>query len=221
MMLAFRQDEVRHAMKVYTYYEDAGAEGYREALEIWTLNWKEAGWTPCIIGPEAIPAARLAAMAERFRSLPTVNDPRYELAGYDRWLAMEAMGGGVWVETDVLNIRLSTNVKIGCEEAECWGNGRNQEAVYSSPAFATRVAEHLLSWNGEPETIGGRPHCSAMTLLAPPNFEWPSYDCRTGTYLASKLSMPLVHVTWVNYHGMGVSRYDALSKVAEEIRRFR
>ena len=60
-----------------------------------------------------------------------------------------------------------------------------------------------------------------MTLLAPPNFEWPSYDCRTGTYLASKLSMPLVHVTWVDYHGMGVSRYDALSKVAEEIRRFR
>ena len=119
-------------MKVYTYYEDACAEGYREALEIWTLNWKGARVDALIIGPEAIPAARLAAMAERFRSLPTVNDPRYELAGYDRWLAMEAMGGGVWVETDVLNIRLSTNVKIGCEEAECWGNGRNQEAVYSS-----------------------------------------------------------------------------------------
>lgn len=76
-------------------------------VELWKRSWDARGWSPVVLDCQV--AQRHPAF-ERFdrlvRSYPTVNPEDYEAACFERWLALDQVGGGLMTDYDVLNARL-------------------------------------------------------------------------------------------------------------------
>jgi len=92
-------------MNVFTYHEEL--EGYpdcKELLLLWSASWRRHGWTPIILGREQAEAHRLyARLNAAVVKLPAANAVAYETSCYLRWLALAQVGGGLMVDTDVIN----------------------------------------------------------------------------------------------------------------------
>lgn len=90
---------------VCCYYENIGSEKFqRETIRLWAKSWSQSGWSPVVLG---IREAASHPVHDEFvrvvSKYPTINDPRYELACYRRYLAMVTTGGGLHTDYDVIN----------------------------------------------------------------------------------------------------------------------
>lgn len=90
---------------VYCYYDRVQGKDRQEheaLIEKWASAWESAGWLPISLGPgTALLHPNYQALIEKFISLPTINNPSYELACWARWIAMATVGG-LMVDYDVL-----------------------------------------------------------------------------------------------------------------------
>jgi len=91
-------------MKVFTYHDAAVGLTRPELIELWKRSWAKNGFDPVVIGPEeAIQHPNFSEFHAAVGRFPTTNPRAYEDACYLRWLAMETSGGGLMVDTDVMN----------------------------------------------------------------------------------------------------------------------
>lgn len=72
-------------------------------IDIWRRAWKAQGWEPIILTPKDAKAhPRYEELHAKFAAFPTINPKEYEVACFDRWIAMAQVGGGICVDYDVL-----------------------------------------------------------------------------------------------------------------------
>lgn len=92
-------------MKVFTYFEECGVN--RDSgwmLNTWSERWRDHGYTPVVLTErDARRHPRFTWWDSFFRTLPSVNAPRYELCCFLRWLPM-SLTGGIMVDYDLFPV---------------------------------------------------------------------------------------------------------------------
>jgi hypothetical protein len=99
-------------MKVSTYYSPVSQieeQPQRELLELWKKSWSRYGWEPVILGrDDAKESEWYQVILDNVKEFPTSNPRDYELSCFLRWAAMEAIGGGIMTDYDVMNYGFET-----------------------------------------------------------------------------------------------------------------
>ena len=92
-------------MKVYTYFDqDPTLTQFNDVLNIWKDSWSKHGWEPVVLPRRIAGMHPLCAQVEmHIGRLPTVNPKKYTINNFLRWLAMDVVGGGLHVDSDVVN----------------------------------------------------------------------------------------------------------------------
>jgi hypothetical protein len=155
-------------MNVYTYYVDIGWPKPTTLIDLWAESWRRRGWNPIIIGPaEAEKSAYYPKLVEEHKKHPTVNDPRYDFANKARYCAMEALGGGVLTDYDVINYTLST------ERLKFYAHSQEM-IVFGTGGFFSMTKEGaqnfcntMINWTtGDKKCalLNGKPHLSDMYM---------------------------------------------------------
>jgi hypothetical protein len=156
-------------MNVFTYYEfipGRNFQGYPEILKLWHQSWRSNGWTPIVIGeaqfrlhPEA------DAYDARMKLFPTINDARYDLACFRRWLAMATLGG-LMTDADVMNrgfrpehLPFPMHATVLCEhQVPC--------VVYGTTVQYLEVCHQFSKYQIRPtDLFNGKPLVEDMTIL--------------------------------------------------------
>jgi hypothetical protein len=93
-------------MKIHTYHADvAGMIDSPKLIELWKTSWERAGWVAVVLTKDdAMNHPQYNELVDHYHAnLPTINPKQYELACYERWLAMAWLGGGWLADSDVMN----------------------------------------------------------------------------------------------------------------------
>ena len=157
-------------MNVFTYYSPVGGLPPQGGIiERWTESWGRLGFSPVVLNQSHAEAhPRYAEAVEVFRSFPTINPHEYELACYLRWLALEAVGGGLMADYDVMNVSLGQS-EIDKRDIVFHERRRVPCLVQAYNAGAGEIVKFLLS--NKPH---GVTHWSDMLSLM--QSQWPSVD---------------------------------------------
>jgi hypothetical protein len=108
-----RDDRVRRSgwedkRNVYTYYEPLGmsvSKYSRHMIGLWLRNWYLVGYHPTILtSNDAKQHPKFKSYLAEFAKYPTVNAKDYENSCYKRWLAFAAIGGGTFMDYDILPV---------------------------------------------------------------------------------------------------------------------
>ena len=157
-------------MNVYTYYSPVGglpAQG--SIIERWTESWSAQGFSPVVLDQShAEKHPHYAAHLAVFRSFPTINPREYELACYLRWLALEAVGGGLMSDYDVMNVSLGQS-EIDGRDIVFHERRRVPCLVQASDRGAAEIVKFLIS--NKPGAVS---HWSDMLSLM--QGQWPAMD---------------------------------------------
>lgn len=172
---------------VYSYYDDFNSlvkkESWEEQekveksqydhkrlLDIWVRNWYANGWYPIILSRnDSMAHPHFKELSSKFAQLPTANNPKYELACYERWIAFAQRGGGVFCDYDVVNFHKSMLPKSA---GPC---GRGPMISYPEllPMLimgdrpeVESMLETFAKWEVDPvkDQHKGRPHISDMII---------------------------------------------------------
>ncbi|MFN5119072.1 MAG: hypothetical protein ACK5FE_14295 [Cyanobacteriota bacterium] len=154
---------------VYTYYEDIGSD-LGPLLDFWADTWARNGWTPVVLGPEdALKHPMYEKFVNHCSSLPTVNNPKYELACYLRWLAFASAGGGLMVDNDVMNHSYSPSRLEDGRGVLILDSGRVPCALMASDTQS--ILDEILAADSTQAGLEfGKPHMSDMTILMASHF---------------------------------------------------
>ena len=153
--------------KIFTYTESVpGLPDNSSLIELWKKSWAAQGWAPVVLGrQDAMKHPLYAGLLPRFKALPTVNPPQYELACYLRWLAVAAAGGGWMSDYDVINYGFAPRpAEVG---TRVWGGGGGPCPclVSGSADDFTETARAFGEWEGAANLERGRPHTSDQNIL--------------------------------------------------------
>lgn len=152
---------------VFTYYEPI-LLGHAPLLDLWYESWSNHGWTPVVLGESQFRLHPFASEFERrVSNFPTVNDTRYELACFRRWLAMATIGGLI-TDYDVANRNFSphdfealplSNLTVLCEHrVPCVVFGTQKQYAYAS----SKLAHYQVR---DDDLFEGRKLVEDMTIL--------------------------------------------------------
>lgn len=160
-------------MKVHTYFEPLGLNDAEALLPLWKEAWSRAGFEPVVLGPEDIRPADQPYRAWFEKHYPTVNAAGYDAACYMRWFAaLDAVRGGsskriLVVDTDVFPNRDVTDrgfsFGAGVPELLFLEPNRVPCAIWATDAGLIEFIDALLEGPVVVD-VGGRPHCSDMTI---------------------------------------------------------
>lgn len=155
--------------KVYTYYEYLPNMKNNDALELiaeWEKSWRANCWIPVVLNrTHATTHARYEDWSRRLAQLPTVNDPLYEISCYLRHLAMAAVGGGLMVDFDVINLNFKPDDMVKFDVFTTF-EGSVPSMVYASTSEYERVVEYMASYQlTDRDQARGKPHVSDMHIL--------------------------------------------------------
>lgn len=111
--------------KVYTYFSPVptkeGQLEQRKLIELWKRTWQSNGWfTHVLTEDDARKHPEFDRISTEFSKIPTKNPPYYEMACWNRWLAM-ACAGGLMTDYDVMNLGLRDLSDFGVKTIPCPG----------------------------------------------------------------------------------------------------
>lgn len=90
-------------MNIYTYYkQDNQLNDFRPLLDLWSKAWSKAGFNQVIIEEEPVEHPNYNFVCELLQDLPSINPKTYTDNNIKRWLAMDLIGSGLHVDSDVL-----------------------------------------------------------------------------------------------------------------------
>jgi hypothetical protein len=201
-------------MDVHTYYEPLNHADADEIVQLWRTSWERQGWQAKVLTRDAVLAHPLyEPLLAKVQTMPTVNSRDYEVACYLRWLAMVAVGGGLMVDIDVVNVG-----QPPCALPEglcCWEDDRCPCCVSGSAEDFTAVVQWFLDWDGHPQDqLDGRPHTSDMYIFKSKQPRTLG-KCRD---IACRIDEPLVHCSHHGSHHLGLTQLEAMRKVIGEIK---
>ena len=158
-------------MKVLTYYSPcAGLPPQGGVLERWVNSWAKAGYDPVVLNrSHAEQHPRYSELLQVFKAYPTINPAEYELACYLRWLALDAVGGGLMSDYDVMNVSLFP-ADIAKTDVLFYERRRVPCLVQTSEAGSKKLVEHLV----HTKPPAGLHHWSDMVSLM--KSDWLAVD---------------------------------------------
>lgn len=112
-------------MNIYTYHIDVeGMADSVKLIDLWKQSWAKMGWNPMVLTREHSQRhPQYNDLVNHFNNhLPTINPKQYELACYERWLAMVVVGGGWMSDSDVINWSFFPN-RPKSEDLICFSKG--------------------------------------------------------------------------------------------------
>lgn len=93
-------------MNVYAFFEpleDSPSTDYLRLIELWKKSWSFYGWSPKLLSLEDAKSHPLyQQLYDRCVDLPTLNNRKYELYCFLRWLAICQVGGW-YADVDIMN----------------------------------------------------------------------------------------------------------------------
>ncbi len=159
---------------VYTYYTKLSEDQHKESepmLAHWRRSWASRGWNPVVLNQLHAQCHPLFnVFTDRVKALPTANPIEYELACYQRWLAVAQMGGGFMSDYDVINYSYPAepvNCPLRVHEAHSTLDEITPSVVSGSQAGFERACAAFCSISHDRLNyqIDGKPHASDMILL--------------------------------------------------------
>ena len=101
-------------MKVFTYFQPIGESSelikQKLLLEYWAKDWGSQGWQPIVLNEEdAATHSYYKDYKKEIKKIKTTNSFAYEEACMLRHLAISEKGGGLLVDYDVFNIKLTSD----------------------------------------------------------------------------------------------------------------
>ncbi len=162
--------------QVFFYHEpitEYGSERllfWEESRRIVVESWRKAGWIPHVLNEShARQHSKYKIFKIAVQEIPTVNGPQYHWAIYARWLAFAQQGGGLWADTDCLNLGFTPgHLRVAV------GNKPGDPLVFSEPAVAMvyapkKFCEHFvectITYRGPWIKIGPQLHWCDMHML--------------------------------------------------------
>ena len=208
---------------VHAYYEpvpdiDEGIQ--QKEIAIWRESWERWGWQTKVLGLADV-AITPDEMA-RLQRLPSVNPPGYDLACYLRWFAMRAIGDGLMVDYDVVNVGLrpdDTRAFFEQDSIRVLCRGGVPCAVELVGRGAADWCEHMLAYEPtEHDTFEGRAHVSDQTIMQRSSLVgMAGCDlCQEPQHADGRAR--LLHVSHSAMHAMGLEdwhRYDVMRVLAQ------
>lgn len=185
---AFGVREQRTHLNVYSYFEDVGMD-QREIIELWAESWRKHGWNPVMLDQWMGSRHKdwVSFNAGRIHALPTKNPFAYERACWRRWFALAAVGGGVMVDYDVINVGLKPEDVI-LNKVMILDVHRVPCAVAVDAEGAREVVDYIMQH--KPNAKNG--HYSDMLMFIE-NLDWPHIKvCKELDHPERKLAK-LVH----------------------------
>lgn len=135
---------------IYTYFETVPEMSYddgMELIEIWKREWSRCGWVPVVLGyDDAAKHPKFSEAEWIFSAFPSSNPDGYDLACFNRWLAMSVVGGGWMSDFDVLPVNPQFNPTQKIEFFS--GNKRDPLIpclVHGSKAGYEEVISHFMA----------------------------------------------------------------------------
>jgi hypothetical protein len=176
--------------KVYTYFSPVpsreGQLEQRKLIELWEKTWQANGWfTHVLTEEDARKHPKFNEWEPIFRAFPTVNPKSYEMAAWNRWIAMAEVGGGFLTDYDTINFGFKdptrsllwpndedVYVKIDLPLILCGQNGKNRVpcVVHGSEKQFLNAIDGFLACTTEEEA--GKPHLSDMIGVQQMQFPW-------------------------------------------------
>lgn len=159
-------------MNVYTYYDNFKRRE-EPLIDLWREAWSKHGWNPVVLSPESAERhPRYSEFVKAVSRLPTVNNPKYELACYVRHLAMSVIGGGLLTDYDVMCYGFTPQAMVAIESryAEkdfiCTLHPRGVPcAIFGRQPGYEWFCSRMMSWPpGQHRIVQGRPHMSDMSF---------------------------------------------------------
>ncbi len=172
---------------VYTYYEDVGLKSgsdlEMEKILMWKSWYYSRGWYPIVLNQtDALLLPNASSYEAAFRALPTVNPKEYEVTCYLRWMALAQVGGGLFLDYDILDFSFSLG-----EQQQGRGRGRDKSdpqlaqscdygrlTTYMShrPMITHGNRSEIMRWvdymanyqPGPDDMFNGQRHVSDMTI---------------------------------------------------------
>lgn len=155
--------------KIYTYHQPI--EGFRndtELIEMWKTSWRARCWQPIVLDEsDAIRHEQFSFLDQKLSALPTVNFKLYERACYIRYLALSAIGGGVSVDNDVINMGFwPSDVPDPLPDRLHVSDSHIPTLMYATAREYDRVIHWMANYNMTAEDhYRGRPHISDMWMM--------------------------------------------------------
>ena len=158
--------------KVYTYYEAVStidADEQRQQIEVCRQSWQKHGWELVVIGEKQAkqhPWFELYSLG--IRAVPTVNAAEYEYSCFLRWLAMAAIGGGLMIDYDVMNMGVTDLSFFQQHSLLTIYQGHVPCVVYGTAEQYLEVCRRFFLFAVNRMHIGthrDRPHASDMVFL--------------------------------------------------------
>lgn len=189
--------------KIYTYFDkDPTLHGFDTVLEIWNQRWSLAGWEPVVLTEkDAQKHVNFEAANAKIESFPTVNPKVYERACWLRWLAIEAAGGGLMVDSDVLPVRFTPFVLPNVDQTTILDHGRVPCAVL---VVGDSVSQEILNGDHKIGLYNGQPHYSDMIMFQASSI--PMVPMGKALVDPGWETLPLVHLSSDALHRAGYSK---------------
>lgn len=137
-------------------------------LAIWRDGWRSRGWNPVVLGlRDATRNQNYKRMKDALDRLPVYGDRELASNRFLRWLALESMGGGVFVENDILPGQYTpgdvTDRAVGIVLTKPDSNGINA-AIFDRPNLQ-RFIEEIIGYDAKPEDLtSGVPDVTDMSV---------------------------------------------------------
>jgi hypothetical protein len=157
-------------MNVYTYFEQFTSiprPGIELLMKYWRNSWLRHGWTPVVLSDcHFLAHPGSAAFDVACCKLPTVNNWKYELACYRRWMAMERLGGGVLTDYDCINYGWRPEELVLSDDRIHLPSNTAAPCVVAGTQAAYRKACDIFMNHvpGEFDSFRGTPHTSDMHI---------------------------------------------------------
>lgn len=151
---------------VYTYaHKHAGVNKaeFEAILEAWKTGWTTRGWNPVVLGlRDAAKHPRFEEFQAAIEKLPCATTRPTVTHGFNRWLALDSVGGGLMVGNDVLPADFTP--------ANCVLSGKTAVVVDGVGIFfakepASNFVQTIISYDAQPaDLLNGKPHVTDYTV---------------------------------------------------------
>lgn len=207
--------------RVFTYFEplfEETKEQEKELVRAWEQNWRAAGWYPIVLRmADSASNPLYSKFSEAIYALPTVNNKRYEMACWQRWLAFSAAskvyGPSLFIDYDI-----AATTALKRPESPCWLGLGLDTSCFADHHMLDKIINLMMTRASEGIIeIDGRPHVSDMTLLNKLGHEIAPNLGICSLYPSTN---QLVHInnSSVIAHGKGRNRLSIFKEVAAQLK---
>lgn len=109
--ITFSEERDTSTLTVFTYeHQRANNPSITAKYDLWAESWRSRGWNPIKLSQrDAIRHPRYTEILANLKTMRFLNDPAEMIARLVRWAALDAMGGGLMVDPEVMPNNFNPN----------------------------------------------------------------------------------------------------------------